>query len=700
VELYPLSLRVVVPGQRTMDGKTGPPRSLTLTVSRGDTVGDLRKSICDESGYWPGRTRLWRRIGDKARGKLLEQLDDTIDNARIADGHVIEIEVQNFDGSWPTEGGAAESVVSSKSIARGLTGLENIGNTCFMNASLQCLSHTPPLRRYLVSGQWSKDVNRENPMGMGGDIAEQTASLFRKLWTEDHESYAPTKLKWTVGRYNTTFTGFQQHDAQEFLNFLLDGLHEDLNLVTHKPYIENPDSHGRDDASLALEFWNNYLHRNQSIITDVFTGQLKSQVKCQEEGCERTSVIFDSFTFLSLPLPMDEYRFLQVTHLPSDGGKPMRYGCRTPKVGIVLDLKKALQEVSGLDPSDIILVDLHGNASLSVIHDDQNLDCIREFDTVVAIDVIGPSAQILHRSKLKKAEAAAAAAKTSPTATAAAAIDELKASMGAEQRQGESQQQPKEEPQPVQQDTPDETQDKPTAVYIHVVHRRLETLEVSFIHDHRPVLFGTPTIISFPADKPIENAAVYAAVWPSVQSILGTIGAKERHTPSAPNSSFTLSVVGPTFLACGRCPWDKFCLGCPLSGSGTLQLPTRPSETVTIAVDWSAERLAGISCYYPLQNFDIHESVERNRALVEQPIALSECLKWFLQEEKLGDDDSWYCPGCKEFRPATKRIDLWRLPPLLIVHLKRFRFDGIWKKSCKLVQFDTQDLNLCVPPRI
>lgn len=43
------------------------------------------------------------------------------------------------------------------------------------------------------------------------------------------------------------FTGYAQHDAQEFMAFLLDGLHEDLNRIQNKPYTETVDSDGRPD---------------------------------------------------------------------------------------------------------------------------------------------------------------------------------------------------------------------------------------------------------------------------------------------------------------------------------------------------------------------------------------------------------------------------------------------------------------------
>ena len=60
-------------------------------------------------------------------------------------------------------------------------------------------------------------------------------------------------LQWTIGKYAPRFNGFQQHDSQELLSFLLDGLHEDLNRVHDKPYVELKDSDGRPDEIVAHE---------------------------------------------------------------------------------------------------------------------------------------------------------------------------------------------------------------------------------------------------------------------------------------------------------------------------------------------------------------------------------------------------------------------------------------------------------------
>eukprot|EP00500_Bicosoecida_sp_ms1_P004096 CAMPEP_0203807726 /NCGR_PEP_ID=MMETSP0115-20131106/1222_1 /ASSEMBLY_ACC=CAM_ASM_000227 /TAXON_ID=33651 /ORGANISM="Bicosoecid sp, Strain ms1" /LENGTH=494 /DNA_ID=CAMNT_0050716409 /DNA_START=311 /DNA_END=1793 /DNA_ORIENTATION=+ len=182
----------------------------------------------------------------------------------------------------------------------GVCGLNNLGNTCFLNAAVQCLSNTAPLTDYFLSYDWKADVNTRNPLGNRGEIAASYGSLVHKLWCGSKPSVSPTRFKSRVGKFAPRFGGYQQHDSQELLSFLLDGLHEDLNRVIKKPYVEDVEDKGRPDVVVAAEAWRAYLLRNKSIIVDLFQGQLKSTLVC--DHCGTRSVKFDPFMYLSLPV--------------------------------------------------------------------------------------------------------------------------------------------------------------------------------------------------------------------------------------------------------------------------------------------------------------------------------------------------------------------------------------------------------------
>lgn len=145
-----------------------------------------------------------------------------------------------------------------------------------------------------------------------------------------------------VGRFAPQFSGYQQQDSHELLAFLLDGLHEDLNRIRKKPYIQLKDANGRPDKVRSLlifvravcscdkremmqpalcrrplanqvvaeEAWENHIKRNDSIIVDIFHGLFKSTLVCPV--CAKVSVTFDPFCYLTLPLPMKKERTLEV----------------------------------------------------------------------------------------------------------------------------------------------------------------------------------------------------------------------------------------------------------------------------------------------------------------------------------------------------------------------------------------------------
>lgn len=127
----------------------------------------------------------------------------------------------------------------------GACGLVNLGNTCYANSAIQCITYLPLLRAYLLNSQYKAtgDLNKDNPLGTGGKLLEEFADLLRAMWSAKMGEKSPSRFKSQLGKANMQFSGADQQDAQEFLNFMLDALHEDTNRVRKKPYVE-----GLEDA--------------------------------------------------------------------------------------------------------------------------------------------------------------------------------------------------------------------------------------------------------------------------------------------------------------------------------------------------------------------------------------------------------------------------------------------------------------------
>ena len=173
-------------------------------------------------------------------------------------------------------------------------------------------------------------------------------------------SVPPREFKSTVGRFGPSFSGYQQQDSQEFLAFLLDGMHEDLNRIMKKPYVEKPDSTdemiGDVEAikQLAESHWNIYKGRNDSAVADLFGGLYKSTLVCPQ--CHKVSITFDPFMDLTLPLPVESYWSKEVCWFPKDflkNRQPVRVQLELPKNATIAMLKDFFGKKFGADPKKV-----------------------------------------------------------------------------------------------------------------------------------------------------------------------------------------------------------------------------------------------------------------------------------------------------------------------------------------------------------
>ncbi|KAE8913737.1 hypothetical protein PF005_g2670 [Phytophthora fragariae] len=479
-----------------------------------------------------------------------------------------------------------------KAERRGKMGLRNLGNTCFMNSALQCLSHVELLTRYFLSNQYKKDLNRDNPLGTGGNLAEEYDGLLKELWFGTVPSTSPGNLKRAISRFAPQFSGFQQHDAQELLAYIIDGLHEDLNRVKHKPYTEVKESDGsQDDAAVAKEAWERHLLRNNSIFVDHVQGQFKSTVVCPV--CNKVSITFDPFNCIQLELPQQQNRQIEVIFVPSEPGKSMtRYLVEVPKKGSILLLKRALAKLCGVSPSALLAADVYQSMTYRTIGDTERLNRLREDDRILMYQV-------------------------------------------------------------------DYMPTNDSVQYGFLYHRVGSSLT------------GDPLLFTYTASS---TCAEMLEKWSDLLSSHVSQKSSAKIPSNMLSQCVYLSDRDGMYLRNEPVP---FAADAKFSDFATLHDNESSDELVYATVAWSSSMLSSSASPRPdVERIVNHESMrgKSSGSRAHEGISLDDCFRNFVKSETLDQANLWYCSKCKEHRQARKTMEMWRLPDVLVLSLKRFEY--------------------------
>ncbi|NXC98637.1 UBP31 hydrolase, partial [Certhia familiaris] len=459
-----------------------------------------------------------------------------------------------------------------------------------------------------------------------------------------------------VSKNAMQYRGNAQHDAQEFLLWLLDRVHEDLNNVVNsggmpplKPPLE-------DDVLLEGPAF----PISSTFVQELFQAQYRSSLTCPH--CQKQSNTFDPFLCISLPIPLPHTRPLYVTVVyQGKCSHCMRIGVAVPISGTVARLREAVSSETKIPTEQIVLTEMYYDGFHRSFCDTDDLDTIHESDCIFAFEtpeIFRPEGILSQRgihvnNNLNNLKCGTEHSRTiaySQGTVKSGKLEQSCSKLAANDK------------------------------IVLLVCNRACTGQQS-------KRFGLPFVLHL--EKTIAWDILQKEILEKMQYFLRPAACLQV----CPFSLRVVSVVGITYLL----PQEERPLCHPTVERALKSCGQGGTAHVKLVVEWDKETKDYLFVNTEEEYIPDSESVRQQRELHHQPqiCTLSQCFQLYTKEEQLAPDDAWRCPHCKQLQQGSITLSLWTLPDVLIIHLKRFRQEGDRRmKLQNMVKFPLSGLDM------
>ncbi|XP_027539846.1 ubiquitin carboxyl-terminal hydrolase 31 [Neopelma chrysocephalum] len=452
------------------------------------------------------------------------------------------------------------------------------------------------------------------------------------------------------------YRGNAQHDAQEFLLWLLDRVHEDLNNVVNSSSMPPLKPPLEDDVLLEGPAF----PISSTFVQELFQAQYRSSLTCPH--CQKQSNTFDPFLCISLPIPLPHTRPLFVTVVyQGKCSHCMRIGVAVPISGTVARLREAVSSETKIPTEQIVLTEMYYDGFHRSFCDTDDLDTIHESDCIFAFEtpeIFRPEGILSQRgihvnNNLNNLKCGTEHSRTIAYSQGMVKSGKLE-----------------------QSSTKPAANDK----IVLLVCNRACTGQQS-------KRFGLPFVLHL--EKTIAWDILQKEILEKMQYFLRPAACLQV----CPFSLRVVSVVGITYLL----PQEERPLCHPTVERALKSCGQGGTAHVKLVVEWDKETKDYLFVNTEEEYIPDSESVRQQRELHHQPqiCTLSQCFQLYTKEEQLAPDDAWRCPHCKQLQQGSITLSLWTLPDVLIIHLKRFRQEGDRRmKLQNMVKFPLSGLDM------